>query len=70
MVIKLTKYRPLARDFDNDSFIVNGADLEYTKKVQFNISCWMMLFCSILYLKKTPEIEVKILINHAIESVS
>ena len=59
MVIKFTKYRPLASDFDMDSFIVNGADLEYTKKVQFKISFWMMLFCSILYLKKKQKLKSK-----------
>ena len=50
-----------------DSFIVYGANLEYTKK-RFEISWWMMLFWSIYILK--PEIEVKIVINHDPESVS
>ena len=27
-----------------DSFIVNGADLEYTKNITLTISWWMMLF--------------------------
>ena len=39
--------RPMYR---TDLFIVNGADLEYTKKT-FKVSWWMMLFWSI-YIKK------------------
>ena len=47
-------------------FIINGADLEYTKQIKFTMAWWMMLYGSI-YVKK--KIEVKIAINHILTSL-